>query len=83
MRPTDALLRRYAVSRYGVIHFLEVSPQPGWFLSQRLNHLGEPLDARLVAMREVKTMSLHSELRSARSKAGANHARYGHLENAR
>jgi hypothetical protein len=78
-KPTDALLRRYAVNRYGVIHFLETSPQPGWFLAERLNHVGQPLNAQLVPMREIKRMSLHSELRSARSQAGANHSRYGQL----
>jgi hypothetical protein len=59
-----------------VIHFLETSPQPGWFLAQRLNHLGEPLDAKFVPMRQIKTMTLHSELRSARAQAGANNSRY-------
>ena len=81
-KPTELLLRRYAVSRTGIINFLEDSVQPGWYLAQRLDHLGQPLNAQLVSMREVKGMTLHSELRSARSQAGANHARYGQLADA-
>jgi hypothetical protein len=78
-QPSQALLRKYAIDRSGTIHFIESVLAPGQFLASRLTHTGAPLDSRIVTFKELKGMTLHSELRTSRALAAVNFHRYGGL----
>ena len=74
-KPSQALLRRYAIDSRGVIHFIESVLAPGQFLASRLDYLGQPLDSKMVTFKELKTMTMHNELRSARALSAVNYFR--------
>ncbi len=76
-KPSQVLVRKYAINSRGIIHFIESVIAPGQFLVSRLTHTGQPLDSQLVTFRELKLMTMHNELRSARALAAVNFHRYG------
>lgn len=71
-KPSQALLKKYAIDSRGVIHFIESVLAPGQFLASRLDYLGQPLDSKMVSFKELKSMTLHNELRSSRALAAVN-----------
>jgi hypothetical protein len=75
----DAMLRKYAVDYSGMIHFVSEFASPGWYVCQRLDHLGTPLHSKLTAIRELAKMTLHTNLREARAAGGAAAAKYAAL----
>ncbi len=70
------LLKKYAVDAQGAINFIEQWLEPGRFLAQRLNHLGRPLDSKVLTVKEISSMRLFSNLREARGIASVNATRY-------
>jgi hypothetical protein len=71
-KPSQAMLRRYAIDSRGIIHFIEAVVAPGRFLANRLTHEGSPLDSTLLTFKDLKGMVLHNELRSSRALAAVN-----------
>jgi hypothetical protein len=72
----DPLLRKYAVDLDGSILYLESWLEPGRYLAQRLDSRGQPLDSKTVTVRELKSMSLFTNLRESRAFAGNRARRY-------
>jgi hypothetical protein len=71
-KPSQALLRKYAINSRGIIHFIESVIAPGKFLANRLTHEGTPLDSTLLTFKDLQNMTLHNELRSSRALAAVN-----------
>jgi hypothetical protein len=67
---TAMLLKKYAVDTQGAINFIESFLEPGRFLAQRLDHLGKPLDSKVLTVKEIAAMRLFTNLREARAVAG-------------
>jgi hypothetical protein len=76
----DALLRKYAISQEGLIHFIQTSLERGRFHVEILNYRGEPQGSRVMSAKQLEGMTLHNELRSARAFAAAQAKKYELLQ---
>jgi hypothetical protein len=78
-KPGDAILRHYFVNREGEILFVESFVAPGWYKCSRLSHTGAPLDGKMVSFGDLSKLTIHTNLREARSKASVNATHYKRL----
>jgi hypothetical protein len=79
-RPPDSLERRYAVNFEGLIYYVENWAQPGYYLCQRLDFKGTPIDSKLTPLKELAKMTLYTNLREARSQAAVTACKYASLK---
>jgi hypothetical protein len=74
----DSLIRKYAVDLQGNILYLEAWLEPGRYLAQRLDWRGSPLDSQTVTVKELKGMSIYTNLRESRAFAASQARKYQH-----